>query len=223
MNYFKNKRPNLQKLLEYGFSQKDNAYQYSKDIMDGDFRLTIYVLPDGETKTVLKETATDEIYTLHLVEGAEGVFVGQIKEEYDKILSSVSDNCFEKDIFKSPYTKDILKYVQEKYNDQPEYLWEKFPDNAVVRHKQTQKWYAAILTVAKNKFGFDSNENVEVIDLHAAPEDVIQLVKQPHIYPGYHMNKKHWITIILDGSKELNEIYELIDKSYELAKKKSKT
>ncbi|MBF1202590.1 MAG: MmcQ/YjbR family DNA-binding protein, partial [Fusobacterium periodonticum] len=36
--------------------------------------------------------------------------------------------------------------------------------------------------------------------------------------PAYHMNKKHWCTICLDGTVELEKIYNLIDISYELAK-----
>ncbi len=36
------------------------------------------------------------------------------------------------------------------------------------------------------------------------------------IYPGYHMNKKHWNTIVLDGSLSLSLTQELIDHSYDL-------
>ena len=39
-------------------------------------------------------------------------------------------------------------------------------------------------------------------------------------FPGYHMNKKHWYTICLDGSVEPVELYQRLDLSYKLAKKK---
>ena len=55
-------------------------------------------------------------------------------------------------------------------------------------------------------FGFDTDEKVEVIDLRALPEDISHLVKAGNIYPGYHMNKKHWITIIFDSSVSIEEI-----------------
>ena len=82
------------------------------------------------------------------------------------------------------------------------------------------KWYLAILTVGKNRLGFDSDESVEVIDLRADKDALPELIKQDNIFPGYHMNKKHWISILLDGSADINEIYRYIDESYILAKKK---
>ena len=41
----------------------------------------------------------------------------------------------------------------------------------------------------------------------------------PAITPGYHLNKKHWITITIDGSIEEDKIYYLIDLSYDLVYK----
>ena len=61
--------------------------------------------------------------------------------------------------------------------------------------------------------------SVEIIDLRASKEDVPELIKQDNIYPGWHMNKKSWITIILDGSMNTEEIVKYIDESYNLAKK----
>ena len=42
------------------------------------------------------------------------------------------------------------------------------------------------------------------------------------VLPGYHMNKKHWNTIIVDGSASSGILKEWIDDSYELVKKKKK-
>lgn len=42
------------------------------------------------------------------------------------------------------------------------------------------------------------------------------------VTPGYHMNKKHWNTVILDGSLRVAEIREMIRDSYELVSKKKK-
>ena len=101
-----------------------------------------------------------------------------------------------------------------------EYLWEKFPNNAVARRKDNKKWYIVILTVNKNKLGIKDNEYAEVADLRAKTENIENLLKKDNIYKGYHMNKKNWITIILDGSIPVKEIYEFIDESYLLAGKK---
>lgn len=42
------------------------------------------------------------------------------------------------------------------------------------------------------------------------------------VQPGYHMNKKHWNTIIVDGSVKRSLLREWIDHSYELVTKKKK-
>ncbi len=211
-NLFKNKKVNFKKLKEYGFVNNT----YKTEIMNGEFILTVKINNNSNVSTELVEKESGEIYTLHLVEYVQGAFVGQVKEEYEKVLSDIVDNCFESDVFKYEYSKLVIKYAKEKYQDDVEYLWEKFPDNAVCRRKDNKKWYFAILTVSKDKFGFDSNEKVEVIDLRASTEEIEKLVDNKKYFAGYHMNKKHWFTIILDGSVPINEIYKRIDTSYNL-------
>lgn len=52
------------------------------------------------------------------------------------------------------------------------------------------------------------------------PDKAIELRDEyPAVLPGYHMNKKHWNTIILDGSISDRLIKEWIDHSYELVNK----
>ncbi len=217
-NYFRYKKLNRKKLLAYGFQESKEIFTLTKKILNGDFRLTITIKYPNIVETNLFEIAADEVYTLHLT-SAQGSFVGQIREEYQKIIEDIAEKCFDKDIFKSKYTFEVIEYIKNKYNDEVEYLWEKFPDNAIARRKDNKKWYLAILTIKKNKLGFKSEEKIEVIDLRANPDEIPELIKRENIYAGYHMNKKHWITIVLDGSVELAEIFQRIDESYVLAKK----
>ena len=113
------------------------------------------------------------------------------------------------------YSDILLDYIKEKYSDEPEYLWEKFPDNAVFRNKNNQKWYAAILTVQRGKVGLEGDGKCEVIDLKGPLEKLAALIDNKNFLPGYHMNKKHWYTIRLDGSVNLDEIFKHIDSSYD--------
>jgi predicted DNA-binding protein (MmcQ/YjbR family) len=56
------------------------------------------------------------------------------------------------------------------------------------------------------------------------PERALMLREEyASIIPGYHMNKKHWNTIILDGTVPDRLILEMIDHSYELVTKDKKT
>lgn len=121
--------------------------------------------------------------------------------------------------WKNDHTKKVIKYVRQTYGDELEFLWPKFPNNAIWRRKDSGKWYAALLSVSKKKLGIESDDIVEIIDLRMEPEMLSFLVDNKKYYPGYHMNKKHWCTIILDGSVSLEEIYARIDESFLLARK----
>ncbi|MDE6189435.1 MAG: MmcQ/YjbR family DNA-binding protein, partial [Clostridia bacterium] len=118
------------------------------------------------------------------------------------------------------YAKEIIKYIRGKYGDELEFLWEKFDDNAIWRRKDNSKWYALILKVSRRKLGVDSDETVEIIDLRVDPKETQTLIDNKRYYPAYHMNKKSWITICLDGSLDMEEICKRIDVSYDLAFKK---
>ncbi len=61
---------------------------------------------------------------------------------------------------------------------------------------------------------------MEVLDIRADAETQARLLDYNRYFPGYHMNKQHWLTIRLDGVVPLDEITPLIARSYELAAKK---
>lgn len=216
---FKNKIPNIKKLLDFGFIKVQNKYQFKTDILNGDFSLTVTVSKGGEIITKTIDKSTDEIYTLHLTNLSSGAYVGKLKEEYENFLNKISDKCFDMDVFKSPHSKEVIKYVQEKYKSEPEFLWEKFTNNAVLRRKDTNKWYGILIILPKNKIIPNAKGQVEILDLRAEPNTVIEITDNKKIFPGYHMNKKHWITIPLDGSVPIDEIFSLLDTSYKLATK----
>lgn len=216
MDAFKYKSPNFKKLAAYGFSPKGGTYSYATKIYDCQFELRIDISADRKVKTELIDLSTDEPYTLHLVEGAGGAFVGAVRAEYERALTAVADACFEKDIFKGDCAHAVIDYVRETYGDEPEYLWRTFPSNAIWRRKDNAKWYGVILLLSKRKLGLNSDEVIPVIDLRGDPEALPALIDGRKYFPGYHMNKKHWFTVCLDGSVPPEEIYGLIDESYAL-------
>lgn len=216
---FKNRKLNIKKLLAFGFEKADNGYIYHANIVDGQMDLVVKADADGRIYTKVIDNSSGEEYVLHLVSSAVGSFVGQVKAEYEAILEEISAKCFDIEVFKSEQAKAVIAYVGDRYGDAFEYLWQKFPDNAVVRRKDNQKWYAALLTVSKRKLGFDADEPIEILDLRMKPDDIEALVDNKKYLPGYHMNKKHWITICLDNTMPFEEICGRIDESYVLAVK----
>lgn len=219
MNVFKYKSPVFSKLKQFGFAESGGAYSYVTNILNGQFEMRVNILSSGEVRTGVIDLSTGEPYTLHLVAEAAGAFVGEVRAEYLSVLTEISESCFERDVFKSGCAHKLIKYVREKYGDELEYLWNTFPSNAVWRRKDNNKWYGIVMTVSKRKLGLDCDEVTEVIDLRIDPDELIKVVDGKRYFPGYHMNKKHWFTILLDGSVPAEEICSWIDKSYIIAEK----
>lgn len=215
---FHRRKVNVNQLMCYGFRPKENDWIYDTIILDGAFTLYISVLDNGNVDTNLVENETNEPYVLYKTD-ASGAFVGEVRTEIEKVLRKIADECFEFSVFKTEQALQVIEYVQDTYGDELEFLWSKFPDNAVWRRKDNNKWYGAILTVAGNKLGLSSDETVEIIDLRLQQEQMAQTIDHKCYFPGWHMNKKSWYTIVLDHSVSTEEICCRIDVSYQLAKK----
>ena len=109
----------------------------------------------------------------------------------------------------------VFAYIQKKYKLFPEYPWAKYDSNAVFRHSDNKKWFALLMNVGKDKLGLPGTGYVDVINLKI--DDMMFrdiLIQKEGILPAYHMNKQHWITVLLDGTVEENDLHELIDTSF---------
>ena len=216
---FSDRRADPEKLKTYGFRETDGASLYEQPLLSGAFTLRVRVRADGADACLI-DAATDEPYTLFLVEDAQGSFIGEVRAAYCDALSDIAETCFAKTVFQSGYSQSVIEYARNTYGDELEFLWEKSPKNAILRRKDNRKWYAALLTISKSKLGAFPDEEIEVLDLRAAPEAIPDMVDGKRVFAGYHMNKKHWITIPLDGTLPAEEICAMLDTSYALAKGK---
>lgn len=219
MDLFYGKTADYGKLINFGFTDKGGKLFYRTPIMDGQFELRVEIVKDGGIKTEVIDTATGEPYTLHLVESAGGAFVGAVRGEYRQKLEEIAQKCYRNDVFKSQNARGLISYAAEKYGGELEFLWSDLPDAAILRRSDSKKWYAVFMVVERRRLGVGKDGKAEIADLHAEPPDIEKLVDGKRFLPGYHMNKKHWITVLLDGDAALNELCAMLDKSYALAKK----
>lgn len=210
---FKDKVLNPQKLTDYGFTLSDGRYRYSAPITGG-FVISVDI-GGGDINTLVTDTDTGEPYTLFLVDGAEGSFVGMVRAEYERVLCDIADKCFDGGAFKSGIFDEAIEYVRAVYGDELEFLW-KNSDAAIWRRKDNRKWYAVFLTVSGGKFG-RADEKIEILDLRFDPAEIQKAVDNVKIFGGYHMNKKRWVTVLSDGSIGFDEVRKMIDESYILA------
>ena len=112
------------------------------------------------------------------------------------------------------------KYIENVYGVTAEFPWLSAPTFAVYRHESNQKWFAVIMEIPKAKLGIDEEGNINVVNLKSDPMLIGSLILDKGIYPAYHMNKNHWITVQLDGTVEEDKIEWLLRLSFELTDKK---
>ena len=206
-NIFKRYIPNWKKCKK----------EYEQTFLNNSFKAVIRVSEKGEVSGTVYDLENNDEFLPLRVESQEGSFVGKVREEYEKILIDIRNNNFIKNHFIYPQSNRITQLIFQKYSDEPEFLWEKFDGSGIFRNKESQKWYAGILDVEGNKIKKTKHGIIEVLDIKLDPEEIQNLLLQPDFYPAYHMNKKSWITIILDDSLSDKRIMELIEKSHKLS------
>ena len=116
---------------------------------------------------------------------------------------------------KKSYRDDILKYAAKMYKTQPEYLWARDPNYAVLRRSDNRKWYGIIMDVPRARLGVAGEGTVDILNVKCDPGLYSLLDKRDGILRGYHMGGT-WVSIMLDGSIELSQIYALMRSSYVL-------
>lgn len=219
---FKHRKINFDKLVTHGFAHKEGFYELRRHIVGGQFEIFVRIDSLGDVNTRVVDCDTGDEYSLYLVEGAEGEFVGKVRAECEALLTDIARTCGVNQIYKEIATEKIIGYARAKYGGEPEFLWEKYSDTSVLRRKDNGKWYAALMCIKREKLGLNEDGFVEIIDVRVNPEDMEKLVDGKRFFAGYHMNKKHWLTALLDGSVPVETLYGLVDGSYVLAKGGSK-
>lgn len=214
---FKAYQFNSKKAKEYGFIENQGVWTYSSTILQGDFLMMVTV-EDGDLSFQVYDQETGDLYPQVHMESMRGTFVGSVREACLEELFDIRMACFEVEEFLCPQTKRIMALVQEKYGNQLEYLWEKSPDTAVLRHEENQKWYAILMRIPWDKLDKGREGLVEAVNLKH--DQVADLLSQNGIYPAFHMNKRYWISLPLDDTLTDERVLELFERSWFLTSKK---
>ena len=116
----------------------------------------------------------------------------------------------------------VLGLCKERYGTEPDDPFNDKYNSAVLRHRDTRKWYGIILTVSPKVFGLSGDEKVDVINLKIDPIMMGSFLQAKGIFPAYHMSKTCWISVLLDGAVSEETRSFLIDISFELTSKEGK-
>lgn len=201
------------KLIKYGFKDKNGKLHYSKKIMDDKFEVIIEY--DKCIKGKIIEIEFDDEYVNYRRESL-GEFSSKIKDEFVNILIDIRNKCCNRNSFVNLQMRRINEFIKNKYNVNPEFLWEKYPRFAIYR--KVKKWFSLIGNVSRNKVDKDSNkeEEIELINVKVLDDKVDKILSTRGFFEAYHMNKKKWVSIILDDTIDDEVIKKLISESYDM-------
>ena len=117
--------------------------------------------------------------------------------------------------------QQFLSYCLSTYGTLPDHPFDEDFETAVFRHADNRKWYAIVMRVSRRKFGFDSEEVIDVVNLKLPTEMFGSFGASDGVYPAYHMNKLHWISVLLPDA--LDDVVQfLVNVSFEATKDKRK-
>lgn len=117
---------------------------------------------------------------------------------------------------------ELITQLSDIFSVPAEYLFEGDESTAVFRRGDNHKWFGIVMTIPARKLGLSRDGSVDVINVKGEPLFISVLHSQPGFYPAWHMNKQHWLTILLDGTVPLTQVLDLADMSYALTAPKAK-
>lgn len=227
--FFEKKVVQWSRLLPFGFVQTNGSYHYHQFFMDGNFEAWVTINPEGQVSGQVRDVELDEEYTAFRVERHIGNFVGQVREEYGAILQNIASACFEAQPFHQVQTNCLAAYLTKHFGDQTDHPFTKYPNFTAFRHPANRKWYGLVGSVWLEKLQLGDEQwpeeslkkEVEIINIKVKSEEISSLLAQDGVYPSYHMSKKTWVTIVLDGRVPDELLYELVSESRNLVGPKS--
>ena len=113
----------------------------------------------------------------------------------------------------------FLEYCFDAYGTSPDYPFDEDFETAVLRHADNRKWYAIVMRVSRSKFGFEGDEVIDVVNLKLPTEMFGSFGATDGVYPAYHMNKLHWISVLLSDAPD-DVVKFLVNVSFEATKSK---
>ena len=200
------------KLIDYGFKTENNRLAYSRELPDDGMKIIVEY--DGAIAGRIIDLSLNDSYMAFRVDGATG-YSAQIRQKYIELLTDIRDHCCKNQYFGTPQAQRISEYIFEAYSSAPEFLWPNIPSYAAFRQPGKKKWFAVMGGVPLNKVDREakSAQPVEVINVKVDQDRIKDYLSQAGIYEAFHMNKKCWVSIILDDTLPDNAIRGMIDDS----------
>ncbi|MBP5215493.1 MAG: MmcQ/YjbR family DNA-binding protein [Alphaproteobacteria bacterium] len=211
---FRQAEADFAKLAKYGFRKTREGFYFEKLLFNDSFKAVIKVSESGIITGEVYDVDTGDIYFPLRVEDMAAGFAGEVRAEYENLLTDIKNKCCLVSYFSSAQANRIADLIFAAYGDKPDFPWEKSADCGVFRNQQNRKWYALIMSIDFGKLEKGKEGLLEIMNIKIAEDKIPELHKQKGIYPAYHMNKKNWITLVLNDTLADEKVMSLLSESH---------
>ncbi len=217
---FERKRFVPEAMLDIGFKKNDNIYIYEADFMEGDFSAILSVTEQGAVSGKVIDKMNGEEYVQLRVESFNGAYVNSVRGAYSDWLSAIASRCCEELLFVSGQANRIAALIMDEYAVSPDFPWGqgRYKGTGVFRHQDTRKWFALIMNVRRGDLLKNGDgETVDIINLkRGLAAETGGREEQLGIYPAYHMDHRHWISVMLGELQSDEAVMALVADSFRL-------
>ena len=98
--------------------------------------------------------------------------------------------------------QELEHYIEHTYSVPGEQPWAQYPGHRVFRHRENRKWFAVIMDIPRKNLGLPGEGEISIVNLKCDTRLIGTFREEPGIFPGWHMNKAHWLSVALDGTVE---------------------
>lgn len=199
--------------LKFGLKKTGpDVFEINHPLKTPDFEVQIMIDHNEIKLKVFELPERLEYLPFNLNEEEGGSFVNQIRSEVDQVLQHVIESCYQlKD-----YRETVFDFVRVEFNTKLETPWDKQPEFHVMKTANRQKWYGLMMRIPYKLLDPQQPGIVDVLNLKAPPLQIADLIDHQTFYPAYHMNKKHWVSVVVDEKINLEQLQSLIRQSYQL-------
>lgn len=199
-------------LAEWGFENGQVRYV----LVEGEFELHM-TLSDQELELVVYDLAMEEPYTLFEVASASGALVTALRQQVDEIINRILGQ----QVQDNPLVERLVDHVATTYGLAPAHPFKRHPEIIGFKVPTVDKLFGIFLPVDYCRLDKTSSrtDQVLVLNLKGQPDHILERIDKCRYFPAYHMNKKHWFSVLLDAQTDWDQLTSMLAESYRLVKK----
>lgn len=203
-----------ERLVKFGFTQEGDWLLYSYIDEPTSLEVQIRVSANGKVRCTVYDPSINDVYDGYRIDGVQGPFASGFRTRIEAFLQKLKEECFTTNLFQGTVANSLVEAYEDVFGAQPDLPWTRdYTDYVVFRTKENGKWFALIMAVPYDRLIKGKTGNCEIVNLKL-DDEVEAALKEPGVLPAYHMNKKRWVSVLLDGTVDLKRVLELSSISY---------